>query len=166
MNISTNRLIIRDFRISDLKDLQEILGDTETMKFCEHAYTLEQTQNFLQNFCIAKKGAFAVVVKDSLKVIGYLLFNAVEPAVYEIGFIFNKKNWRQGYAYEACSNIIEYAFEHLDVRKIVAETIDTQKSVGLMKKLGMTFLESQKNATQDVCGNPADMHLYEINRNG
>ena len=165
MHIVTDRLIIRDFHISDVNDLHEILGNSETMKYCEPAYNFEQTKSFLQDFCIAKKGAFAAVHKDSQKVIGYVLFNAWEASVYELGWIFNKNFWRQGYAYEACSSIISYAFEKLNVRKIVAETIDTQKSIGLMQKLGMQLDEIQKNASKDNCGNLADVYLYQIVRN-
>ena len=164
MYIVTERLIVRDFCTSDVNDLQEILGDNETMQYCESTYTLEKTQGFLQDFCIAKRGAFAVLQKSSQKVIGYLLFNTWEPSVYEIGWIFNKNYWKQGYAYEACSKIIAYAFEKLNISKVVAETIDKQKSIGLMEKLGMKFVEVQKNATRDACGNVADMYVYEITR--
>lgn len=165
MYIVTDRLIIRDFSESDVNDLHEIIGDTETMKFCEPAYSFEQTESFLLDFCIAKKCAFAVVHKESQKVLGYILFKAWEETIYEMGWIFNKKFWRKGYAYEACSNIIKYAFKQLNVRKIVAETIDTQKSIGLMKKLGMKFEEIKKDATHDINGNLADMYIYTINRN-
>lgn len=165
MYFVTDRLIIREFRISDVNDLHEILGDAETMRYCEPAYSLEQTQSFLRDFCIAKKGAFAAVHRESRKVIGYLLFHAWETSVYEMGWIFHKNFWRQGYAYEACSNMISYALEQLHVSKIIAETIDTKKSVGLMQKLGMKPEEIQKSAVRDLCGNPADLYVYGISRN-
>jgi len=160
MRIETQRLVIRDFYLSDVNDLYEILGDAETMKYCEPAYSYEQMQKFLQDFCIAQNGAFAVVHKDKQKVIGYILFKAWETSVYELGWIFNKNFWRQGYAYEASSNIITYAFENLNVSKVVAETIDTQKSIGLMKKLSMKLAEVQKDATKDALGNTVDMYVY------
>lgn len=59
MYLVTKRLIIRDFAAKDAIDLHEILCDAETMKFCEPAYSFEQTQSFLQDFCITKKGALA-----------------------------------------------------------------------------------------------------------
>lgn len=162
MYIVTKRLIVRDFCTSDVNDLHEILGDTETMKYCEPAYSFDRTQKFLQDFCIAKNGAFAAVHKDNQKVIGYILFNALEASVYEIGWIFNKNFLRQGYAYESCSNIILYAFEKMNVRKVVAETIDKEKSIGLMRKLGMKLEEVQKDAIYDLSGNLTDMYLYGI----
>ena len=49
MNIETGRMIIRDFTMNDINDMQDILGDAETMKNCEPAYTIEKTADFLQN---------------------------------------------------------------------------------------------------------------------
>ena len=50
MHMETPRLIIRNFVQEDGGDLQEILGDSETMQYCEPAYTLPQTQKFLDSF--------------------------------------------------------------------------------------------------------------------
>ena len=137
MYIETERLVIREFVPEDVGDLHEILGDDETMKLCEPVYSYEKTQKFLEEFCIGRKGALAAVQKESGKVIGYLLFKPVEGDVYEMRWFFNRKYWRQGYAYEACAKTMEYAFGMLRVHKIIAETIDTVKSVKLMEKLGM-----------------------------
>ena len=57
MYIETNRMVIRDFTMNDANDMQDILGDRETMKNCEPAYTIEKTVDFLRKFCIEKKKA-------------------------------------------------------------------------------------------------------------
>lgn len=137
MKLETQRLLIREFVPGDARDLYEILGDKETMAYSEPPYSFEQTRAFLAEFCIEKRGALAAVEKESGKVIGYLLFKALEEGVYELGWFFNRAYWRRGYAWEACSAVKEYAFAELRARKIVAETIDTQRSVPLMEKLGM-----------------------------
>lgn len=165
MLIETGRMIIRDFNPNDVNDLHEILGDAETMKNCEPAYCFEQTRKFLEEFCIAKKSAFAAALKDSKKVIGYILFKPWAESVYEIGWIFNKKYWRQGYAYEACSELIAYGFRELNVHKVVAETIDNRKSVPLMEKLGMKREGVQRSQTKDNSGNWADVYLYGLLQN-
>lgn len=53
--METLRLIIRDFNNNDLVDLQEILGDYETMKNLEEPYDIDKTKVFLKDFCIEKK---------------------------------------------------------------------------------------------------------------
>jgi len=162
MYIETPRMIVRDFILEDAADLQEILGDDETMKYCEPAYNFEKTEKFLTSFCIGRKGAVAAVHKESGKLIGYILFNEVDKGVYELGWIFNRSFWLQGYAYESCKAVINYAFRELNAQKIFAETIDAVKSVGLMKKLGMQLESIQKQYTKDTHDNWADLYLYGL----
>lgn len=163
MNIETERLIIREFDIGDLADLHEILGDDETMRNCEPAYDIEKTENFLRDFCIVKKGALAAVLKESGKVIGYILFKPDgEPEVREMGWIFNRGYWRRGYAYEAMSALIDRAFSEMGIKRVFAETIDPVKSVGLMRKLGMKPEGVWRKHTKDLNGNWADIYFYGL----
>ena len=162
MDLKTTRMLLRDFIPEDAADLQEILGDAEVMEFSEAPYDLEKTKAFLASFCIEKHGAVAAVHKESGKVIGYILFSEIEPDVYEMGWFFNRRFWRQGYAYESCKAVIDYAFSGLNVRKIVAETIDTRKSVALMEKLGMHPEGIQRNQTRDHQGNQAHLYIYGL----
>lgn len=162
MYLETQRMRIRDFTMDDVNDLHDIFGDAEVMRNCEPAYSLEKTTNFLSEFCIGKRGAIAAVHKDSSKVIGYILFNVFDESVYEIGWIFNKNFWRQGYAYESCKAVIDYAFNVLDAHKIFAEAIDSVKSVGLMKKLGMQSEGIQRSHTKDNDGNWVDLYFYGL----
>ena len=160
MLIETKRLMLRCFSEGDFADLQEILGDAQCMEYLEPPYAPERTRAFLNRFCIAQKGALAAVEKESGKVIGYILFHALEETVYEIGWVFNRAFWRRGYAYEAGSSLIQYAFSSLPVRKICAETIDAVRSAGLMKKLGMRLEEIQYGQAKNAQGQRADLYRY------
>lgn len=162
MHMETPRLIIRNFVHEDGGDLQEILGDSETMQYCEPAYDLPQTQKFLDSFCIASQGGVAVACKETNKVIGYILFKETHKGVYEMGWFFNRNTWGRGYALESCKAVIAYAFETLNAHKIFAETIDGVKSVGLMEKLGMQPEGVQRSHTRDLQGNWADLYLYGL----
>ena len=165
MFLETKRLILREFKVDDLQDFHEIFGDPEVMKNAEPPYSLERSEAFLKEFCIERdpKGGFAVVLLETSKVIGYLLFCSVDdPEVFEIGWVFNKNYWRQGFAFEACSRLINYGFEELELHKIYAEAIDADKSVPLMKKLGMKYEGTQKQHTKNQEGTWCDLHWYAI----
>lgn len=164
MWIETARMVVRDFTMGDAADLYEIFSDAETMKNCEPPYDLEKTRTFLQDFCIGRRGALAAALKEGGKVIGYILFNAVESGVYEIGWIFNRRYWRMGYAYEACRAVMDDGFSRGNVHKIFAETIDCVKSAGLMEKLGMHLEGVQREQTDDNFGCLVDLYLYGILR--
>ena len=162
MYIETPRMIIRNFTPEDVADLHDIFGDDETMENCEPAYDFEKTKEFLTSFCIARKGAVAVVHKESEKMMGYILFNEFDEGVYEMGWIYNRSFWRQGYAHESCKAVIDYAFRELNAHKVFAETIDSVKSVNLMKKLGMQLEGIQRSQTKDNYGNWADLYFYGL----
>lgn len=54
----------------------------------------------------------------------------------------------------------------LEKRKRFAETIDSEKSVGLMKKLGMQLEGIQRSHVKDNDGNWSDLYLYGILKDG
>lgn len=164
MHLNTQRLLIRDFEPGDAADLHAILGDEETMANCEPAYDFAKTERFLSDFCIGRKGAVAAIHRESGRLIGYILFSRLDEGVYEIGWFFNRRYWRQGYAYEACKAVIDHAFDELDAHKIFAETIDSVKSVSLMQKLGMKLEGVQRKQTKDNDGNWADLYFYGLLR--
>lgn len=162
INIETQRMIIRRFRPADADDLYEILGDEQTMEFSEPVYDLEKTKIFLNRFCIGQNGAVAAVHKESGKLIGYILFSEQNKGIFEMGWFFNKNFWHQGYAYESCKAVIDFAFGEGYAHKVFAETIDTVKSVNLMKKLGMQLEGIQRDQVRDLQGNWKDIYLYGI----
>lgn len=164
MNLNTPRMLIRHFTADDQLDLYAILGDRETMKYCEPPYSMEKTQAFLTSFCIQQQGAVAAVHKESGKMIGYILFHELSEGVYEMGWFFHRAFWGQGYAYESCQAVINYAFAEWNAHKIFAETIDGEKSVRLMRKLGMQPEGIQRSQVRDNCGNWADLYLYGLLR--
>ena len=93
---------------------------------------------------------------------GYILFNKLDEGIYEMGWIYNRSFWRQGYAYESCKAVIDYAFAELKAHKVFAEAIDAVKSVGLMQKLGMQHEGIQRSQTKDNHGNWADLYFYGL----
>ena len=160
--LETQRMMIRSFTPEDAADLHEILGDDDTMEYCEPAYDFEKTKEFLHSFCIGRKGAVAAVHKESGKMVGYILFNELEKGVYEMGWFFNRRFWGQGLAFESCKAVIDHAFSEGKAHKVFAETIDAGKSVGLTQKLGMQFEGIQRSQTRDNHGNWADLYFYGL----
>ena len=165
MHLETERMILREFTYGDADALQAIFGDEETMRNTEPVYSLDKTKDFLKTFCIERepKGAYAAVHKETGQLIGYVLFKPLDyPEIYEIGWIFNRNYWRRGYASEIVAALIEYGFSVMKLHKICAEAIDVEKSVPLMKKLGMTCEGVQRKHTKDNDGIWRDLHWYAI----
>ena len=162
--LETERLTIRPFQEEDAQDLQEILGDRETMEFSEPPYDPGKTSRFLRGFCIQNSGALAAVHRESGKLIGYLLFHELDPGVFEMGWFFNRQFWRNGYAFEACRAVIRDAFVRKKAHKIFAETIDAERSVPLMQKLGMRPEGIQRSQVRNLHGNWVDLYFFGLLR--
>jgi RimJ/RimL family protein N-acetyltransferase len=164
LRIETERLLIRNYEEQDLQDFYEIFSNPSVMRYCEPVYDREVSANWLR-FYIDNPVAYAVTETRSGKMIGHALFKQMpheEEGIYEIGWIYNELFWHQGYAYEASKALINYGFEELCVHKIVAETIDPDKSVRLMKKLGMKEDGVFRQHTLDNSGEWVDLYWYGI----
>lgn len=162
MLIETKRLVISSFEEGDLQDLYEILGDGLVMEHSEEPFTLKKTASFLSDFCIERGKALAARLKDNKKVIGYILFSEIDGGIYELGWFFNRNYWRWGYAYESCRAVVNYAFEELNAHKIFSETVDIERSVGLMEKLGLEREGVQRRHVRDRKGEWRDLYLYGL----
>ncbi len=106
------------------------------MAFSEPPYTPAQTQAFLEQFCIARRGGMACVEKATGQLVGYLLFSPLGKQVWELGWFFRRDTWGKGFATEASRALLCHAFQTLSAREVVAETIDTGRAARVLEKLG------------------------------
>lgn len=149
MIIETKRLILREMNEDDYDDLCKILQDEKVMYAYEHAFSNEEVNDWLKNqfnrYEMYGFGLWAVVVKDTNEMIGQcgLTMQKVNDLdVVEIGYLFQKKYWHQGYAIESARACKEYAFHVLNVKEvysIIRDTNKASKKVAIkngMKKVG------------------------------
>lgn len=164
-NIVSERLVIRRFEKGDWQDLYEYLSDEEVVKFEPYdIYSEEQAKeeaiNRSNNECF-----YAVCLKESGKVIGNLYFGKGDFDTWELGYVFNRKYQGNGYAIESSKAIIDYAFESLGARRIIALCSDkNEHSWKLLERLGMRreglFLQNVSFKT-DTTGQPIWFDSYE-----
>ena len=121
MNIITPRLIIRDFTLDDSVDLCEVLSNQEVMKYIEHPFTMEQTKEFIKAAGLCEPPlVYALVYKETGKVIGHVIFHLYEEDSYEIGWIVHQDYWGIGIADEVTKALIEEA-KNRNVNSLVIE---------------------------------------------
>jgi len=147
VEIETPRLLLRQFKKTDWKEVHEYAADPEVARFMEWGpNTVDDTVDFVDMALRHQKENprsffdFAVTLKDSGKLIGACGFRLhpvlVEQA--EIGYTYNRNYWRQGYGSEACTAMIEVGFSKLDLHRMFA-TCDANNagSAGVLRKCGM-----------------------------
>ncbi len=136
MNIETQNLNIRHFLEKDVEDVYEYMSDSETTFYLpEGVLTKGDVIKFIEN----NSKAFAICHKESGKVIGHVEFFAwFGDHTYEIGWVINPRYQNNGFAYEAASQTLEYAFKTLGVHRVIATAQpENNASYRLMEKLGM-----------------------------
>lgn len=136
--VKTQRLILRRFRREDLRDLQEYLSDGEVVRFepCK-PMNIQETAQVLEER-IASDEMIAVELKAAGKMIGNLYLGKREADARELGFVFNRKFWGQGYAAESCRALMEQVFSD-GVHRIYAECDpNNENSWHLLERLGFT----------------------------
>ena len=118
IQIETQRLILRPWRMTDLQDLFEyarIDGVGEMAGWCHHR-SEEESRRILDMF-IAQRKTFALELKINRKVIGSLGLEELDPDPMdgnvfgrEIGYVLSKDYWGRGLMTEAVQAVIDYCF--------------------------------------------------------
>ena len=145
--LETQRLLLREMTQADYPALAEILQDRVAMFAYEHAFSDEETQTWLdrmrERYATDGFGLWAVVCKETGEMIGQcgLTWQNYEgERVLEIGYLFQRKHWKKGYAIEAARACKHYAFETLHVNEVFSIIRDNNvASMNVAIRNGMTI---------------------------
>jgi len=136
--ITTERLVLREWRLSDLEDFYEyasVPGVGEEAGWHHHE-NKEKSLEILNRF-IEEKHVFAIVYKENNKVIGSLgiekygsedkLTEFNNLIGREIGFVLSKDYWGKGLMTEAVSAVKDYLFNTLNYDFLLCGHFDKNK---------------------------------------
>ena len=132
----TERLLLRRYKKEDLQDLFEYLSDPEVVKYEPYRpMTLRETEETLE-WRMGTEEMVAVELKSSRKMIGNVYLGKRDFEALEIGYVFHRDYWGQGYAFESCKALIQQAFSN-GTHRIFAECDPQNKrSWKLLEALG------------------------------
>lgn len=143
----TERLYIRQMSMDDFPSLVKILQDPEVMIAYEHAFSDEETLDWLNKqlnrYSQFGFGLWAVVLKETDEMIGQCgltMQDFKEKQVLEIGYLFQRQFWHKGYASEAAEGSKQYAFDVLNEVEVysIIRDINTA-SMNVAIRCGMTI---------------------------
>lgn len=149
--LETERLYLRRLTQADFAALCSILQDAETMYAYEGAFSDAEVQDWLDRQLARYEkwgfGLWAVILKETDELIGQCGLT-MQPwkdgDVLEIGYLFNRGYWHNGYATEAAEACKKYAFAVLqadEVCSIIRDTNIASRKVALRN--GMTATDRQ-----------------------
>lgn len=155
----TERLILREMRPSDMDALCRIMCDAETMRAAyEQPFRSEEVQGWLNRHLKRYEdygfGLWAVVLKQTGEMIGQCGLTLQEwrgRTVPEIGFLFARAHWHNGYATEAAIACKQYAFSMLHVDSVYSIIRDTHTaSQNVAMRNGMKIVDRCVKNFRDV----------------
>lgn len=129
MKIETERLIIREWKNSDMKSLIENINNINVTKYLlvvPYPYTKKDAKWWL-NHCMKelkkkprKSYQFAIALKRDNKLIGGMGFSDINDFsnTGEIGYWISEKCWGQGMTSEAIEAVLRLAFKKLKLRRV------------------------------------------------
>ena len=144
--LETRRLMLCELEPEDLDAILPMMSDPEAMRFWPQPYTRESTAAWISHQIerYAEDGCGYWLARDLhtgavIGQAGVLLHDlgGLEPDA-GLGFIIHRPYWRQGYAFEAASACVDWAFRALDVTRVVALIRpENLPSRAVARKLGM-----------------------------
>ena len=144
----SERLGFRNWRNEDLDEFAKLNSDKYVMEHFpktllrkEVEKLLDKLKNHFGEYGFTYYATEILETKEFIGMIG-LAFQEYKtnftPAI-DIGWRLKRNAWGKGYATEGAKRCLEYAFNELDIKKIISVcTINNEKSENVMKKIGMT----------------------------
>lgn len=150
MILETERLYLREMGQSDFDPLCKILQDEETMAAYEGAFSDSEAQEWLDRQIFRYQqwgfGLWAVILKQTNEMIGQCGLTMQpwkDKEVLEIGYLFERSYWHNGYAIEAAMACKKYAFEILEADEVCSIIRDTNiASQNVAVRNGMTIVDT------------------------
>lgn len=169
---TTNRLGFRNWKEKDLQALIEINNDPEVMEFFPGKPSETDSLHFMKRmqalyhhkgFCY-----FAVEQLETHEFIGFIGlseqdFEADFTPCIDIGWRLKKSEWHKGYATEGAKACLAFAFEQLNIDKVMAiAPLLNIRSESVMKKIGMQKVKTFQHPKLQEHPALRECVLYEI----
>jgi len=172
LNLSTDRLLLRPVTLEDVDISIALLTDSDVMRYVGSAITEKEVRDNLPREvqrsgggCI---GIWTIFDAQTDEKIGSALLlplpielddtdwsllggPEIPEGDIEIGYIFKPSAWGQGYATEAASRLLRFAFEETPLQEVVAVTDpENANSQRVLRKIGLRD-EGTRRAYKDDC---------------
>lgn len=152
--LETERLILRELRVTDLNGMFELDSNPIVHKYLGNkpVKTKAESQKIIESVMCQYKnrgiGRWAAIEKSSGSFIGWSgirLNNEYNmngyTKYYDVGYRFIPKYWGKGYATESGKAAVNFAFNKMGLSRVYATTeIGNKASHKALLKIGLTYL--------------------------
>ncbi|WMJ88460.1 GNAT family N-acetyltransferase [Anaerocolumna sp. MB42-C2] len=168
--LETDRLLLRNWEISDLEDFYEYAKNPNVgpMAGWKPHESLDESRKILNSF-IEREEVWAVVYRVNRKVIGSIgLHNDSKrnsANIKMLGYVLSEDYWGMGLIPEAVREVIRYSFEELDLALLsIYHYPFNVQSKRVIEKCGFTYEGILRMGSQIYNGKVYDDICYSIKK--
>ena len=169
--LETERLVLRKLQLGDVYEYYErLFGDGDVsryMLFDPHQSimeSLESVQEILKRYEEENFYCWGVELKEEAGLMGLVQLVRFEEQANSCSFVYmlGCNYWNQGYGTEVLKAVFRFAFEELEVERIVADHMTKNIASGrAMEKAGMKHIGTEVGKYEKL-GISYDAEIYEI----
>jgi RimJ/RimL family protein N-acetyltransferase len=149
--IETPRLLLRPLRLEDAVDIQRMAGEWEVARYTAnipHPYEPGMAEAWIKSHRDDFEIVFAIERRQDALLVGCI---GVEPNAAareaEFGYWIGMPHWGAGYATEALSALVDYAFATFGVDRVRAAAMpENRASIRVQEKVGFTYIGVKSQA--------------------
>lgn len=167
--LKTERLLLRDFGLTDAKEVQRLAGVREVAKgtFIPHPYEDGIAESWIESqkkeFEEGSLVNFAIVLAVAETLIGSIgLILSQQHKWGELGYWIGVPYWNQGFCTEAVLAVMDYGFKDLNLNRIWAPHFKSNPASGrVLQKSGLQY-EGRQREHYKRFGRYEDAELYGL----
>lgn len=168
--LSTDRLLLRPFRMSDAPDVQRLAADYDVAKgtlVIPHPYPDGEAERWIASLQRDENAVavatFAIILRAEGRVIGSIgLDIAPEHHQARMSYWLGQPYWNRGYGTEAVRAVLLHGFQQLRLHRIYAPHFRTNPASGrVLQKVGMRY-EGRLREHYLRFGQYIDVELYGL----
>ena len=147
--ITTERLLLRPFRLSDVDDVLAYASDPEWAAFYPRPYDRGKAEYTVARAVVDswdREAEFAVVSDG--RVVGLISLTVdLEDQTAELGYDIAREMWGRGIATEAAAAVCDWGFREYKLARVyaMADSRNT-RSHRVMQKLGMKYEGTERSS--------------------
>ena len=160
--LTTPRFYLREMTVADAEVSYALNSDPEVVRYTGDVgfADVAAAHEFLANYDPYTRygyGRWAVIDRQTEEYMGWCgLKYRTDLDTVDLGYRFAQKNWGRGIATETSLACLQYAFETLNLTKVIGEAaLENPASIRVLQKVGMVFWQK---SPEDCGGYPAEMY--------
>jgi RimJ/RimL family protein N-acetyltransferase len=175
VELTTERLLLRQWRAGDLAKFAQINADPEVMKFYPKLLSRQESNAAANKFkTLIEKNGWGFWALESIHDRAFLGLVGLHRPVYkmpfdpcvEVGWRLASDCWGNGYATEAANACLDFAFTELKLSQVYSfASVSNMKSRAVMERLNMVNIEANFDHPTIPYYSPLREHVaYKIDK--